>query len=230
MRTTDLLNNNEFFSALVNGPCQPENRGFQPVRSEWIDDAASTRITEVLKTLLPSEDPYTRMVKVERNPDTIINGTAVDDSSKLTRYIVITLLPDTEYPYDINFPLIQGLGVLNLISWELCRAAIAASKESCRILIKGDPHLPILNSARVEWVSLYIGRRPFTGIDHLHLMNAELDTSEADVAKGGNEVGKDEFDHDTHLFNLRALDDPLCEQLAAAYDEDFPEKETLSHE
>ena len=212
-RIDELLKNRDYLAELLNGPCafarDNNNISLAPVNAEWIDLDASDIVTLVYHKILP-EMPYLTYVIVERNPDTLYMGTCVDAPEKLMRYYLITLIPDTEYPYDVNFPLITMSGVSSLISWEMVRAVLAASEQWMKVVID-EPRPPILNRAYINWVSLYLGRKPYVGSTKL---------SEQWV--GLKETDKENLD--THFVNVRDLAaDPILQRLLAAYDSDYPE-------
>lgn len=212
--TIALLKDNRYFADLLNGPCNPvsekcsEGDTFIPINPEWIDEGMSERLTCVFHNLIPDEMPFASLVRVVRNPDMLLDGTAVDDGKKRTRYIVATVVQDTEYPYDVNFPLIQTMGIVSLSAWELTRSTIAASEAFAKVIISERPMPPILNNAAVEWVSLYVGREKFTGPTNLRSM-----------AIAGSKPS-DDLDMDAHLYNLRSMDDPLTKRLIEAADLD----------
>ncbi len=69
---------------------------------------------------------------------------------------------------------------------------------------------PILNNARIEWISLYLGREQYKGNDRLSEQWSE-------------EEGFDGIESDIHLYKVREMDaDPLLQKLMDAYDADFP--------
>ena len=220
-QTIALLKDNQFFAGLLNGPCKPvrdghdnrtveaaEERPFIPINPDWIDEEMSERLTKVYHSMVPDETPFVSIVRVVRNPDTIMNGIAVDDGRKRTRYIVVTVVQEAEYPYDMNFPLIQIMGIVSLSAWETTRSSIAASEAFAKVMITEQPVPPILNNATVEWVSLYVGRENFTGPTNLRTMTAISDRP------------PDDLDIDTHLYILRSMKDPLAQRLVEASDQD----------
>ena len=80
-----------------------------------------------------------------------------------------------------------------------------------RVLLANDPKPPILNNAVIEWVSLYLGRKPYEGISELS--QQWLNTNEYD----GNNM-------DIHLYKVREMErDALLQRLIDAYEVDFPE-------
>ena len=161
MNTIELLKDKSFVAELLNGPCtfKDERTEYVPINPEWIDMDLSESITEAFHKLLPSGIPYLTYILVERNPDTMYDGTCVDDDDKRLRYFVICVIPDTEYPYDCSFPLIHQMWVLSLHCWEIIRATLAACTKEMQVRIANNPIPPILNNARIEWASLYLGFR-----------------------------------------------------------------------
>ena len=108
----------------------------------------------------------------------------------------------------MNYPLIQSMGIVSLGAWELTRSAIAAIEAFAKVLIAEHPVPPILNNAFPEWVSLYVGKDGFKGPTNLRSM-AFVD-----------EKTSDDLEMDTHLYDLRSMDDPLVRRLVEAADED----------
>lgn len=80
-----------------------------------------------------------------------------------------------------------------------------------RVLIANDPVPPLLNNARLEWVSLYLGRKPYRGISTLSEQWTEAETFDA-------------CESDVHLYKVREMGpDPLLQRLIDAYDADHLE-------
>ena len=208
-----LIKDTDYIVELLNGPCIPDGEESisAPVNREWIDEEASGTVTAAINRLLPDGIPYLNYVIVERNPDTGHNGTSVDDNEKRLRYFVVTIIPDSEFPYDRNYALFNALRIVSLDCWEVMRAILAASREYMGVGITVDPKPPILNNARIYWVSLYLGRKPYNG--HTRLSEQWIRVEEYDG-----------FESDVHLFKLRELpEDPLIRRMIDAYDADHPE-------
>ncbi len=221
MNITELLKDSTYVSGLLNGPCFPDNGelGFAPINPDWIDEEASGQVTEAFHRLLPDGIPYLTRIVVEQNPDTMYNGTCVDDNEKRLRYFVLTVIPDTDYPYDYSFPLIHQMWTVSLLCWEIVRATLAAAVCDLRVKIATNPVPPILNNARIEWVSFYLGREPYRGISKLSeqwVEAKEFDGIETDV----------------HLYKVREMEArPDLQRLIDAYDADYPiEKNTLKED
>lgn len=69
----------------------------------------------------------------------------------------------------------------------------------------------MLNNARLEWVSLYLGRKPYRGISKLSQQWTEAETFDA-------------CESDVHLYKVRGMEpDSLLQRLIDAYDADYPE-------
>lgn len=209
---SELIKDNEFLVELLNGPCPPKGKDedITPINPEWIDEEASSVATEAFRKLLPDGIPYLTRILAERNPDTICKGTAVDANEKRTRYFVVTLIPDTDHPYNYSYPLIHVLWSVSLDCWEIIRAVLASSVKDIRVMIAEQPVPPILNNARIYWSSLYIGSAPYVGIQRLseQWMNAD----EYDGVEG-----------DVHLYDIRKMEQTsLLQKLIDAYDADRP--------
>ena len=215
-----LLNDMDYTTPLLNGPCRPGNgqRPCEPLRREWIDAKASEEVTKALDRLLPEGMPYICRVIVEKNPDMTYGGVCVDSNDKRQRYFLVTVIPDTVYPYNWNYPLIHCMRSVALHCWEIIRATLAACKEDMQVLIAKAPEPPILNNARIEWVSIYLGRKPYTGLTCLSKQwkdAAEYDGHEDDVC----------------LYRPREMEpDPLLQKLVEAYDRDFPAGSDISED
>lgn len=211
MAISDLMKDKGFVAELLNGPLGPSSteKEFAPVNPDWIDAASSEGVTDAFHGLLPPNLPYLTYIIVERNPNTIMEGTAVEDNDNRTRYFLVVILPDTEYPYNVNFPLITLMSITGLYAWEMVRATLAASEQWCRVVLAEDAKPPILNCAKVFWTSLFLGRKPYSG---LRTLSEQWIKEE----KPGEEV-------DTHLHIVReAEESEIRAKLLSAYDEDYP--------
>ena len=214
MQIEALLKDTTYTAALLNGPCKPKLLGTElaPVNTEWIDEAASEAVTEAFHRLLPDGIPYLTQILVEHNPDTLYDGVCVNDNSKRQRYLILTVIPDTEYPYNYSFPLIHAMWTVALSCWEDVRATLAACRKCMQVCIATEPIPPILNKARLQWVTLYLGRAPYQGILTLSQQRA---AGEAEM----------DTDVDVNLYKVREMElDPLLQRLIDAYDADFPEE------
>ena len=206
----ELLKDKEFLTALLNGPCKPREQDFSPVRPDWVDDDISAMTTQAFHKLLPDGVPYIPYILAEKNPDTMYDGTCVDANAKRMRYFVVTVIPDTDYPYDCSYPLIHQMWTFSLHCWEICRATLAACTKDMQVRIATDPVPPILNNAVIEWVSLYLGREPYRGISQL---------SEQWL----NREEFDGYEFDVHLYKIREMEkNELLDRLIGAYDAAFP--------
>lgn len=213
MNILELMKDKAYVSDLLNGPCVPkdEMRNYVPLEPEWIDEEASAAVTAAFRRLMPDSIPYLTYIIAERNPETLYEGLCVGDNNNRLRYFVVTIIPDTEKPYDYSFPLINQMWLVSLNCWEIIRATLAAANSDMRVLIANDPVPPILNNARLEWVSLYLGRKPYRGISTLSEQWTEAETFDA-------------CESDVHLYKVREMEpDPLLQRLIDAYDADYPE-------
>ena len=78
-------------------------------------------------------------------------------------------------------------------------------------MLANNPIPPILNNARIEWVSLYLGKQPYRGISRL-----SEQWTEAEVF--------DDCENDVHLYKVREMEtNPLLQRLIDAYEADYPE-------
>ena len=215
MKLTELMRDTHFIADLINGPCKPknENHPFIPVNPDWIDETASCEVTEAFSKLLPPGIPYLPYIIVENNPDTLYDGACVDENGKRQRYFEVTLIPDTDFPYNFSFPLIHQMWIVSLSCWDIIRATLHACTKDMHVLLANDPKPPILNNAMIEWVSLYLGREPYKGL--LRLSEQWAKSEEFDGIEG-----------DVRLFKVREMEkDALLQRLIDAYDIDFLESQ-----
>ena len=78
-------------------------------------------------------------------------------------------------------------------------------------MLANNPIPPILNNARIEWVSLYLGKQPYRGISRLSEQWAEAEVF-------------DDCENDVHLYKVREMEtNPLLQRLIDAYEADYPE-------
>ena len=135
----------------------------------------------------------------------------VNDGKHRTRYIILTILPECSFPYDWNYALLHTMSIFSLSGWELSRATLEASKQWMKVMMEKEPKQMILNNARIQWVSLYVGKKEWTGStkfsDHKGISLAD-DGDDADV--------------DMHFLSARESDDPLMKRLVEAFDVDNP--------
>lgn len=213
MSITELFRDKDFLVKLLNDHCPPRNSKDTgaPVNIDWIDMEASEQVTAAYHRLLPDGMPYLTYVIVERNPDTKFGGTCVDANEKRLRYIIVAVLPDTEFPFNYSFPLIHEMWQFALFCWDTIRATLAACTKEMQVLLVAELVPPILNSARIEWTTLYLGRIPYCGISKI----SEQYASAEDF--NGLEV-------DVNLFKVREMESsPVLDRLIAAYEADFPQ-------
>ena len=109
------------------------------------------------------DDTFIHTVRVVRNPAVLDIPMSVESQTDRQRYILVTIIPDVPLTYECNFPLMQTMGIMALFSWELSRAVTQASREMAQVKVVEEPMPPILNNAQIEWVSLYVGKKPFEG-------------------------------------------------------------------
>ena len=142
---------------------------------------------------------------VVQNPSVPEDAACVETLLDCSRYILLTVIPDVPLAYELNLPVLQTMGVLALSSWEISRATARACRHMNRVSIRNEAVPPILNKAEVEWLSLYVGRKPFEGGDNIR----------------SNYVADDEVDFDIHLYRLREIEGiPVIERMVHAYEAD----------
>ena len=205
----ELLKDTNYLTDLLNGPCMPkgEESPFVPIRPEWVDPEASALVTEAFQRLLPMD---VTGILVERNPDTLYGGVCVAENNKRQRYVIVTVIPDSESPFNYSYPLIHAMWLVELGCWETVRATLAACRKDMEVRIVTEPKPPILNNARLEWVSLYLGRKPYEGYLKLSEQRGEAEN-------------ENKLDCDVQLLRVRELgQDSLLQWLLEAYDIDYP--------
>ncbi len=116
-KISELLTDTAFVTDLLNGPCVPgdNEQEFSPVNPGWLDDELSAEVTAAFGRLLPEDIPYPSLILAEKNPDALFDGVGVDDNEKRLRYIAITILPDTEFPFNFSYTLIHELQIAGLV-------------------------------------------------------------------------------------------------------------------
>lgn len=214
MKLTELLKQKEYICELLNGPCKPsmDTQSWRSINCDHIDAELSEKVTEEFLKRQPENTPYLTYVLVERDPDTLHEGSCIDDMKKRMRYFVITVIPDTKYPFDWFIPMLNSLWCAELACWELSRAVLAAAGQGMNVKITDEPVPPYLNYAYIESVCLYVGRQPFKGSTKLLTPLKE-------------EEEQEEREDDIRLYKVRELPDmPVLQKLIDAYDSDFPEK------
>ena len=145
-------------------------------------------------------------VIVVQNPYIPEDAACVENRSECPRYILLTVIPDVPLAYELNLPVLQTMGTLSLSSWEFSRATTRACRYMTEVRISNEAVPPVLNKAEVEWISLYVGRKPFQGGDNIQ----------------SNFVVDDKVDFDVHLYKLREIGgNPVIERMIQAYDADY---------
>lgn len=202
----ELLSDNQYIAELLN--CfadQRSNAKLQPICSEWIREKASDEVTRAYQLLSAQDGTLVNKVIVVQNPSIPEDAACIENQSDCPRYILLTVIPDVPLAYELNLPVLQTMGVLALSSWEISRATARACRHMNRVSIRNEAVPPILNKADVEWISLYVGRKPFEGGDNIR----------------SNYVADDEVDFDIHLYRLREMEDnPVIERMIHAYEVD----------
>lgn len=208
-RIKELLKDDSYVTQLLNHllPLNHEDRAFVPITDGWMQVQASAEMTERYEHLTAQDDTFIHTVKVVLNPAMLDIPMSVESQTDRQRYILVTIIPDVPLTYECNFPLMQTMGFMALFSWELSRAVAQASREMARVKVVEEPMPPILNNAQIEWVSLYVGKKPFEG-------KADMQTDS--ITQNGENVTLD-----IHLCEVRELQsDPLIAKLIDAYDAD----------
>ena len=207
---TDLFNDKQYVTELLNEHCIPEALGerYAPINPEWIDLEASKLVTEKFRQLVPDGFPYPGYVIVEKNPDTILDGIGVDDHDKRTRYCIVVVISDTEPAINENLPLIMKNWIFSIFGWEETCAVLVAGRRDIQISVSKESTSTILNAAFPIWVSLYLGRKPYAGKCKLSEQTRGEDQS---------------VDLDVNLYKVREMEqNPVLQRLIEAFDKDYP--------
>ena len=87
MKLTELLKQKEYICELLNGPCKPsmDTQSWRPINCDHIDAELSEKVTEEFLKRQPENMPYLTYVLVERDPDTLHEGSCIDDMKKRMR-------------------------------------------------------------------------------------------------------------------------------------------------
>lgn len=86
--------------------------------------------------------------------------------------------------------------------------------EMTEVRISNEAVPPVLNKAEVEWISLYVGRKPFQGGDNIQ----------------SNFIVDDKVDFDVHLYKLREIEgNPAIERMIQAYGQRETGRKIRSH-
>ena len=107
------------------------------------------------------------------------------------------------------------MSIFSLSGWELSRATLEASKQWMKVMMEKEPKQMILNNARIQWVSLYVGKKEWTGSTKFS------DHKGISLADDG-----DDDDVDMHFLSARESDDSLMKRLVDAFDADHPDTAT----
>ena len=202
----ELLSDNQYIAELLN--CfadQRSNAKLQPICSEWIREKASDEVTRAYQLLSAQDGTLVNKVVVVQNPSIPEDAVCIENQSDCPRYILLTVIPDVPLAYELNLPVLQTMGTLSLSSWEFSRATTRACRYMTEVRISNKAVPPVLNKAEVEWISLYVGRKPFHGGDNIQ----------------SNYAADDEVDFDIHLYKLREMEDnPVIRRMIHAYEAD----------
>lgn len=204
----ELLSDDQYITELLNYFIveQKATGNNQPVCGDWIREKASEEITRTYRLLSAQDGMLINKVIVVQNPNVPEDTACVENRSDCPRYILLTVIPDVPLAYELNLPVLQTMGTLSLSSWEFSRATTRACRYMTDVCISNEAVPPVLNKAEVEWISLYVGRKPFQGGDNIQ----------------SNFIVDDKVDFDVHLYKLREIEgNPAIEGMIQAYDADY---------
>lgn len=198
---------------LNNGGILPDEDGRNHlIEKGWIDREASEQITETYHRLSAQDGTFLNTVIVVHDPQMDVTDMSVENSADRMRYILVTVIPDVPLAYQLNFPIIQTMGIMAFGSWEFARSATRACQAMAKVNIVEDLIPPILNNAYIEHVSIYVGKEEYQG-GHNFVNSYE------------NEK-EDSMRFDLHLYEVRKMGNPLVVKLLEAYNADCADTET----
>ena len=215
-KTLSFLSGNRNFAELVNrlyAP-YPERWNTEPINVDWIDDEWSAMMTERFEKVYDWNPRFLNVIKAERNPEIDPLACIAEDPWKRPRYILMTVIPDVPPSYEMNLPILEWLSVGILQASEVERAAVNACEHALDIQMSDKPNLPYLNRARVEWLSVYVGRKEFGGL--------------TEIGQKFNPGEEPDYPFRCRLLRARErMDEPLVSRLIRAYEEDLEEGEKM---
>lgn len=213
-RLRALLADNGYMRDLLNnGGILPDEDGRNHLIEEgWIDQEASGQITETYHRLSAQDGTFLNTVIVVHDPRMDVTDMSVENSADRMRYILVTAIPDVPLTYQLNFPIIQTMGIMALSSWEFARSATRASQAMAQVNIVEDPIPPILNNAYIEHVSIYVGKEEYQG--GRNFVNSYENGKEDSVR------------FDLHLYEAQKMENLLIGKLLEAYDADCADMES----
>ena len=207
-----LLADNNYIADLINKSAGifDDGKKIKEIDPLWIDADLSQKVTDLYSIITHERNLFLNDVIVVANPEQVPFPYCISNSDDHPRYIILTIIPDVELSYLLNLPIIQQMGVVGLEASELVRSTIAACRYAAEVMIQDYPPPPYLCTAKVEWITIYVGRNEFCGL-----------TKFSKKCVGNILEG---YEFDCHVLQAREMkEDLFLSKLVAAYDEDNPD-------
>ena len=211
----DLFSDKKYIADLVSTAVRlcDEKLEYKAFDPSWIVDEMSEKITALYQNITFDNKRFYNKVVVVCSPDCVPFPYCIQKDAERPRYILLTIIPDVPLSYELNLPIIQQMGVVGLEASELVRSAVYACENSAEVLISKDPVPPLLCNARVQWLSVYVGKTEFQG----------LTTFSSKFTDGEQLEG---YEFDCHVIKARnAAEDPVIKRLIEMYDKDCIDEE-----
>lgn len=173
----------------------------------WIDTKASAEMTESYERLLPLDSLFWNTVKVVHDPRIPWNALSIKKNEDRNRYVLLTVIPDVSPMTAMNFPIIQTMNIMSFIAWEQACSVTEACLRKAEAQVVTEDSLPLLNTARIEWVCIYAGKAPYTGSKSMFASYKEPDENSVNL--------------NLNFYEVRQMEqNPLLDRLIASYDMD----------
>ncbi len=205
----ELFSDSKYVAELLDSVCRPFGMDTEDyaIPEGWIDTKASAEITESYERLLPPDSLFWNTVKVVHDPRRPWNALSIKKNEDRNRYVLITVIPDVSPMTAMNFPIIQTMNIMSFIAWEQARSVTEACRREAQVQIVTGDSLPLLNTARIEWVSIYVGKALYTGTKSMF--------------DGYKEPDENSVKLNLNIYEARQMEqNPLLDRLIAAYDMD----------
>lgn len=137
--------------------------GYQPVIADWIDRENTAYMTEVVQGIVPGGYPFFPFVVVEKDPEWTLIARDVEELGHSLRYILINVLTDVPGVFLENYGIFHSCTVVCLEAWEIMRATDGACTALAKVQFAENPKLPVLQIAKKDYITLNLGREPFSG-------------------------------------------------------------------
>lgn len=143
--------------------CRKRYHAYEPIDPAWIDDENTTYMTDVMHNILPKGFPFFTCVTVVKDPEWMLIADTEEAMGKHLRYILVTIIGDEHTAYQANYGIFNMCATAQLAFWEIARSTDAASITGAKIKFVDHEMVPLLQKAHVEYVTLYLGEKPYAG-------------------------------------------------------------------